>query len=160
MRAVEKGGEAGFRSLGVGALLGLADWRLEACTVAAHAAYLSRRFWKSRIAVSFPRVNEAEADFDVDYPMSDAELVQMIVGMRLLLPDAELVVSTREPARLRDHIVGLGVTRMSAGSKIQPRRLRDARKFGQAIRYFGRAIRRAGRANDYRSRFRAGLEGF
>lgn len=118
--AIEKGGEAGFRSLGIGALLGLADWRIEAVILAWHARFLSRRFWRSRISVSFPRVNGAEATFTPPEPVSDAALVQMITGMRLLLPDAELVVSTRESAALRDSLVGLGVTRMSAGSKTNP----------------------------------------
>ncbi|MBZ0271784.1 2-iminoacetate synthase ThiH, partial [bacterium] len=119
-RAVEAGGDAGFRSLGVGALLGLAPWRVEAVLLARHAAYLTRRFWKSRIAISFPRVNAAECGFAAPHPVSDADLAQMIVGMRLLFPDADLVLSTREPAMLRDNLVALGVTRMSAGSRTNP----------------------------------------
>lgn len=118
--AVERGGAAGFRSLGIGALLGLADWRAEAALVFLHARYLMKRFWKSRISVSFPRFNTAETPYQPRHPVSDAELVQMITTMRLLLPDADLVLSTREPAALRDHVVGLGVTRMSAGSRTNP----------------------------------------
>jgi 2-iminoacetate synthase len=118
--AIENGGIAGFRSLGVGALLGLADWRIEAVLLAMHARYLMRRFWKSRIAVSFPRVNPAETNFMPSKPVSDDELIQMIVGMRLLLPDAELVISTRERAEFRDRLIGLGITRMSAGSRTNP----------------------------------------
>ncbi len=120
LAAIEEGGQAGFRSLGVGALLGLRDWRCEAVMLARHARYLSRRFWKSRVAVSFPRLNPALAGFEAPHPVSDAHLVQMITGMRLLLPDADLVLSTREPAALRDNIIGLGVTRMSAGSRTNP----------------------------------------
>jgi len=120
VRAIEKGGEAGFRSLGVGALLGLADWRVEGVLLAWHARYLTRRFWQSRIAISFPRVNPNEADFEPPCSVSDADLLQIIVGMRLLLPDAELVLSTREGPEFRDRLVGLGVTRMSAGSKTSP----------------------------------------
>ncbi|MCB9487476.1 MAG: 2-iminoacetate synthase ThiH [Deltaproteobacteria bacterium] len=120
LHAIEKGGEAGFRTLGIGALLGLSDWRVEATMLAMHARYLAKRFWKSRIAISFPRVNPHEGDYTPEHAVSDAELVQMIVAMRLLLPDAELVLSTRERAALRDHLVGLGITRMSAGSKTNP----------------------------------------
>jgi 2-iminoacetate synthase len=120
IEAIEQGGMAGFRSLGIGALLGLSDWRMEAILLAWHARYLTKRFWKSRIAVSFPRVNSAEGAFDPPFPVSDTHMVQMITGMRLLLPDADLVLSTREPAALRDNMVGLGITRMSAGSRTNP----------------------------------------
>ncbi len=120
LHAIERGGEAGFRSLGVGALLGLADWRAEAVLLAWHARFLTKRVWRSRIAVSFPRVNPAENGFAPEHPVSDADLVQMILAMRLLLPDAELVLSTREGAELRDRLIGLGITRMSAGSRTNP----------------------------------------
>lgn len=120
LRAPEEGGEADFRTLGIGSLLGLADWRTEAVALAMHAAYLSRRFWRTRIAVSFPRLVPASRDFAIPHPVSDEDLVQMMCALRLALPDAEMVVSTREPADLRDRMVGLAVTRMSAGSRTSP----------------------------------------
>ena len=120
LEAIEHGGEAGMRSLGIGALLGLSPWRLEALLLALHGRYLTRRFWRSRISVSFPRIRTTAADYQPEFPVSDSELVQMICAMRLVLPDAELVLSTREPARLRDRLIGLGVTRMSAGSRTHP----------------------------------------
>jgi 2-iminoacetate synthase len=120
LAAIEQGGEAGFRTLGIGALLGLAPWRCEAVSIAAHALYLSRRFWRSRIAVSFPRIVPAGRGFDPPCPVSDDDLAHMMAALRLVLPDAEFVVSTREPASLRDRLVGLAVTRMSAGSRTAP----------------------------------------
>lgn len=117
---IEEAGEAGLRSLGVAALLGLADWRVEAVRLAQHGRYLARRFWRSKLAVSFPRIRHAAGDFVPPFAVSDRDLVQMICAMRLVLPDAELVLSTREPAFLRDNLVGLGITRMSAGSRTQP----------------------------------------
>lgn len=118
--AIERGGRAGFRSLGIGALLGLNDWRFEAVVLAMHGRYLARRFWQSRIAVSFPRLRSAAACYQPEFLVSDPDLVQMICGMRLALPDAELVLSTRESATMRDHLVPLGVNRMSAGSRTNP----------------------------------------
>jgi 2-iminoacetate synthase len=119
LAAIEAGGEAGFRSLGVGALLGLARHRVDAVYLALHADYLTRAFPGARIAVSLPRLRPVDAAEAPDQ-ITDADLVQLIVGMRLLLPDAEIVVSTREPAELRDRLVHLGVTRMSAGSCTVP----------------------------------------
>ena len=120
LEAIERGGEAGFRTLGIGALLGLAPWQCEAVSIAAHALDLSRRFWRSRIAVSFPRIVPAGRAFTPPCPVSDDELEHMMAALRLVLPDAEFVVSTREPAALRDRLVGLAVTRMSAGSRTAP----------------------------------------
>ena len=117
LAAIELGGEAGFRGLGIGALLGLRDWRDESLTVLYHGRYLAKRFWQSRVAVSFPRLRPAVGAFAPLSPVTDRDLAQMIVATRLALPDAEIVVSTRERAELRDRLIPLGVTRMSAGSK-------------------------------------------
>jgi len=117
LAALEAGGDAGFRTLGIGALLGLKDWREEVLAVLLHARYLTKRFWKSRVAVSFPRLCPAEGGFSPPSPVSDRDLVHMIVATRLALPDAEIVISTREGGDLRDKLIPLGVTRMSAGSK-------------------------------------------
>lgn len=120
LEAIERAGAAGFRSLGIGALLGLGDWRTEAVLLAHHARFLGRRYWRSRIAVSFPRLRAHAGGELARQPVSDAALVQLICGMRLVLPDAELVLSTREPAALRDRLIPLGITRMSAGSRTSP----------------------------------------
>lgn len=120
LRAIEDAGAAGFRTLGIGALLGLAPWRRDAWALAQHGRDLTQRFWRSRIAISFPRIRHHAGHRPPDHPVNDRELVQMICVLRLALPDAELVLSTREPARLRDHLMGVGITRMSAGSKTNP----------------------------------------
>jgi 2-iminoacetate synthase len=113
---------AGMREIGLGALLGLADWRTETLALAEHAHYLVKRYWKSRISFSFPRLRPAhEVDgLQFDHLVSDANLVQMITALRLCFADAGLVLSTRESARLRDHLIKLGITKVSAGSKTSP----------------------------------------
>lgn len=120
LAAVEAAGRAGMRSLGIGALLGLSPPRIEACLLAAHADHLTRTHPGARLAISFPRLRPVPGGAPARHPVDDATLVQLIAGMRLLFPDAELVVSTREPARLRDRLLPLGVTRISAGSRTSP----------------------------------------
>jgi len=120
LMAIESGGEAELRTLGIGALLGLGDWRFEAVMLAHHGRYLMRRFWRSRLAVSFPRIRTQSGGFQPKFSVTDRDLIQMICGMRLLFPDAELVISTREAPSLRDNLIGLGITRMSAGSRTIP----------------------------------------
>jgi 2-iminoacetate synthase len=116
----ERGGEAGFRRIGIGALLGLSDWRVEAVCLALHARHLMRRFWRSQITISFPRLRPAVGGYSPPNPVSDRDLVHMLTALRLLLPDAGLLLSTRESPHLRDNIVPLGVTSMSAGSRTEP----------------------------------------
>lgn len=120
LAAPERGGAAGFRQLGIGALLGLDDWRLEACLLAHHAAYLMKHHWRSQVSISFPRLRPAAGGFQPPHPVSDRQLAQMICALRLALPDAGLVLSTRESKEFRDNMAGIGITRMSAGSRTSP----------------------------------------
>ena len=116
----ERGGEAGFRRVGLGALLGLDNWRAEAFFLALHASYLLRKYWKSHITVSFPRLRPAAGCYEPKAPVDDFSLVQMMTALRLFLPDAGLVLSTRESAGLRNNLIPLGITSMSAGSRTEP----------------------------------------
>ena len=116
----DRGGEAGFRRLNIGALLGLSNWRVEGAYLALHADYLARRYWKSQLSLSFPRLRPAFGGYEPEFPVNDAQMVQLLCALRLWMPDAGLVLSTREPASLRDHLVPLGITQMSAGSKTAP----------------------------------------
>lgn len=116
----DRGGRAGFRSLGLGVLLGLAPWRADAAVMVQHAAWLQRRHWRSRIAISFPRLVHSERGYAATHTVSDHELIQAMAAVRIALPDAELVLSTREPPALRDRLIGSFVTRMSAGSRTSP----------------------------------------
>jgi 2-iminoacetate synthase len=116
----ERAGNAGFRELGIGALLGLGDFRVEMTCVAHHAAYLMRRYWKAQVAVSFPRLRKAEGGFKPPSRVSDRDLAQTVFALRMLFPDLDLVLSTREHAAFRDGMAGIGITRMSAGSRTNP----------------------------------------
>jgi 2-iminoacetate synthase len=116
----ERAYAAGFRRLGIGALYGLSDWRREAIAVAAHADYLLRNCWKSQLTISLPRLRPCAGEFEPLTNLSDRELAQLICAFRLFLPDVGLVLSTREPAKLRDGLIPLGVTMISAGSHTEP----------------------------------------
>lgn len=116
----ERAHDAGFRRLGIGALFGLADWRAEALALAAHTDYLLRHCWKAHITVAFPRLRPCAGEFQPLTILSDRALVQLIAAFRIAFPDIGLVLSTREPAHLRDGLIPLGVTLMSAGSHTEP----------------------------------------
>ncbi|HWQ90075.1 MAG TPA: 2-iminoacetate synthase ThiH, partial [Clostridia bacterium] len=116
----ERAYAAGFRRLGIGALYGLADWRFEALCVAAHAQHLLRTCWKSYVTISLPRLRPCAGEFQPLTHMTDREMVQLVCAFRVLFPDVGLVLSTREPARLRDGLISLGITMISAGSHTEP----------------------------------------
>ena len=116
----ERAYAAGFRRLGIGALYGLGDWRLEALSVAAHAAYLLRNCWKAQLTISLPRMRPCAGEFQPLTHLSDRELVQLVCAFRLMFPDVGLVLSTRESAKLRNGLIPLGITLISAGSHTEP----------------------------------------
>ena len=116
----ERAHAAGFRRLGIGALFGLSDWRRETLCLAVHAQYLLRHCWKSQLTISLPRLRPCAGEFEPLTDFNDRNLVQAICALRLFLPDAGIVLSTREPASLRDRLIPLGITMMSAGSHTEP----------------------------------------
>jgi 2-iminoacetate synthase len=111
---------SGVRKLNIGALLGLMDFREEAAYLAFHCKYLIQKYWRTAIGVSFPRLRESEAGFKAPSPVSDRQLAQMIFAFRIIFPDIDLNISTREPPALRDLLAKTAVTYMSAGSKTNP----------------------------------------
>jgi 2-iminoacetate synthase len=115
-----RGYDAGFRRIGIGALFGLAPWRNEAIGLAAHVEYLLKRCWQAQISVSLPRLRPAAGGFHPRFSMSDRELAQLVCALRIAFPQLGIVLSTRERASLRDALVPLGVTMMSAGSHTEP----------------------------------------
>ena len=120
METPERAYAAGFRRIGIGALYGLGDWRFEAISVAAHAAWLLRNCWKAQLTISLPRLRPCAGEFQPLTHLSDRELVQLICAFRLMFPEVGLVLSTREPANLRNGLIPLGITLMSAGSHTEP----------------------------------------
>jgi len=122
LHAFDDAAQAGMRRLGLGVLLGLADWRMETLALAEHGHHLMKHYWRSHISFSFPRLRPANdvqaAQFS--HLLADRHLVQMILSLRLCFADVGLVLSTRECAALRNQLIHLGITRMSAGSKTNP----------------------------------------
>ena len=121
LASTERAAEAGVRRLGIGALLGLSeDWRADVRAVAEHAVWLQRHYWRTEVTVALPRIKPSASGFQPLVPVSDAEYVQAIAALRLVAPEVGIVLSTREPAVLRDGLVRIAVTTMSAGSSTEP----------------------------------------
>jgi len=121
LSSTERAAESGVRRLGIGALLGLsADWRADVRAVAEHAVWLQRMYWRTEVTVSLPRIKPSASGFQPLVPVTDAEYVQALAALRLVAPEAGIVLSTRESAVLRDGLARIAVTTMSAGSSTEP----------------------------------------
>ncbi|MEO7167261.1 MAG: 2-iminoacetate synthase ThiH [Spartobacteria bacterium] len=116
----ERAYAAGFRRIGIGALFGLAAWRPEALALAAHLEYLLKHCWQSDFTVSLPRLRPAAGEFEPPFSLGEKELARLICAFRICFPRVGIVLSTREPAPLRDALASLGVTTMSSGSHTEP----------------------------------------
>lgn len=116
----ERAYAAGFRRIGVGALFGLWEWREEALMLAAHLERLLKTCWKAQFTVSLPRLRPAAGDFHPSHPLPDRELVQLVCALRITFPQVGIVLSTREAPSLRDALLPIGITMMSAGSHTEP----------------------------------------
>ena len=112
----------GMRSVNLGALLGLDDWRRDMFFTGLHAHFLQQRYPEQEVSISLPRMrpcgespNSREEREFVPLPVSDMNFVQALLAFRCYMPQAGITLSTREPAWLRDKLIPLGVTRVSAG---------------------------------------------
>lgn len=113
-------GKAGIHKIGLGVLIGLEDWRTDSFFCALHLDYLERTYWQTRYSLSFPRLRPCAGGIDLKSNMNERELVQLICAYRIFNQEIELSMSTRERAEFRNHVVKLGITSISAGSKTDP----------------------------------------
>jgi 2-iminoacetate synthase len=118
--ALARGGKAGMRNIGIGFLLGLYDWRMECASLAGHAIWLRKNFWKSKIQFSFPRITPISSGFQALAPVSEAELEQMALAFRIVFPESDLSISTRESAEFRNRIALTCASHISAASRVVP----------------------------------------
>ena len=115
-------GQAGVHSIGMGALLGLEkEWKTDVTMLAYHLRYLQKHYWRTKYSVNFPRMRPAQNEgFQPNCFVNDRELAQVTFAMRIFDHDVDISYSTREPAFIRNNMCTLGVTTMSAESRVNP----------------------------------------
>ncbi len=119
LNAQERALRGGMRGVGFAALLGLDDFRKDAFATGYHAYLLQRKYPHAEIAFSCPRLrpiinNEKINPRDVHEP----QLLQVIMAYRIFMPYASITISTRECARVRDHVIQIAATKISAGVSV------------------------------------------
>lgn len=111
--------EAGIDDLGIGALFGLYDWRFEVMGLIHHAAYLQRRHGVGPHTISFPRLRPAQGvNFDPHWLVNDQDYLRLVAILRLSVPYTGMICTAREPAHIRDTVLGFGVSQIDAGTNI------------------------------------------
>jgi 2-iminoacetate synthase len=122
LSAMDRALEAGFGDVGIGPLLGLYDYHYDALAAIAHSKHLEANFGASAHTISVPRLRPAEGAGikDAPYPVSDEEFKKIVAVYRLSVPQAGVVISTREPAKLREECLSCGASQISAGSSTEP----------------------------------------
>jgi 2-iminoacetate synthase len=140
LSVMDRAMEAGFGDVGIGALLGLFDYRYDALASIAHSIHLFDTFGAHAHTISIPRLRPAEAGLiDVPWRLSDDDLKKVVAVFRLAVPSAGIVASTRESAPFRSELIKIGATQLSAASKTNP----GGYKGGQSLEQFS--------TNDHRS---------
>jgi len=113
--APERGCQAGMRTVNIGSLLGLSDWRRDAFFTGLHIDYLQRRYPDVELSISTPRIRPQLGGFQPEVQVSDIHLAQFVTAFRLFMPRCGITLSSRESPHMRDGMMKLGVTKMSAG---------------------------------------------
>ena len=116
VNAQERALKGGMRGVGFAALLGLDDFRKDALATGYHAYLLQKKYPRAEIAFSCPRLcpiinNDRINPKDVH----ETQLLQVVCAYRLFMPFASITISTREVARVRDNLVNIAATKISAG---------------------------------------------
>ncbi len=122
LEASRRAVEAGFRSMGLGILLGLHDPAMDLASLCAHARVLTELQPDVSIGFSLPRIQPVDKDcsYQSEYEIGDDLFIRCILFLRRTFPDAHLTLSTRESAAIRDLLIPLGITKISAEVKTAP----------------------------------------
>ncbi|MBU2561513.1 MAG: [FeFe] hydrogenase H-cluster radical SAM maturase HydG [Nanoarchaeota archaeon] len=121
--AMDRAMEAGIDDVGIGALLGLYDYRFEVLAMLYHSMHLEEKFGVGPHTISVPRLKpalNAPLANDIPYPVSDHDFKKLVAIIRIAVPYTGIILSTRESAELRDGVFELGISQISAGSRTNP----------------------------------------
>jgi len=150
MDAVDRAFLAGIDDIGIGALFGLYDYRFETLGMLSHIEHMEEKFKVGPHTISLPRIEPAvgsELSLKPPYRISDDEFKKVVAILRLSVPYAGIIMSTRENASMRDALLSLGVSQISAESDTSPGGYAGHSKTGLPNRQAGLPNRQAGLPN-------------
>lgn len=106
----------GIRTISMGILLGLADVSADLLALYQHLQSMGKNFPGVEYSLSFPRLQPIKDVTFAQSTIDDKTFLKIICMTRILFPRVGINLSTRERPQLRDNLLALGITRMSAGS--------------------------------------------
>lgn len=112
--APERAAKAKINSLGIGALLGLDDWRKEAFFTGLHGKYIEKNYPDVELTLSAPRIRPHAGNFKYIREVTDGNIGQVLLAYKIFIQRAGINITTRERSEFRDNLIPLGVTKMSA----------------------------------------------
>lgn len=121
LHGLDRAQEAGIDDVGIGALMGLFDWRFETMALLYHTIHLEEKFNVGPHTISFPRIEPAIGTALCDkppYEVSDYDFKRLVAILRLAVPYTGLILTCRESVELRNEIIRFGVSQIDAGSNI------------------------------------------
>lgn len=120
--AIDRAFEGGIDDVGIGALLGLYDYRFEVLGLLMHINAFEKKYGVGPHTISVPRLRPALgwALNEIPYIVNDNDFKKIVAIYRLAVPYTGIILSTRESPKLRDELLSLGVSQISAGSKTSP----------------------------------------
>ncbi|MCE5204899.1 MAG: [FeFe] hydrogenase H-cluster radical SAM maturase HydG [Porphyromonadaceae bacterium] len=120
LTALDRAQEAGIDDVGIGALIGLYDWRFEVMGLIRHTNHLEACYNVGPHTISFPRIKDASMlQMGDRYFASDEDFMHMVAILRLAVPYTGMILTAREPARLRNELIQYGVSQIDGGTKIE-----------------------------------------
>ena len=120
LTSLDRAQEAGLDDVGIGALFGLYDWRFEVMALVRHANHLEACYNVGPHTISFPRIKDASGlNFGDKYFVSDDDFTRLIAILRLAVPYTGMILTAREPEKLRNEIIQYGVSQIDGGTKIE-----------------------------------------
>lgn len=120
LTSLDRAQEAGLDDVGIGALFGLYDWRFEVLGLVRHTNHLEACYNVGPHTISFPRIKDASAhNFGDKYFVSDEDFARLIAILRLAVPYTGMILTAREPEKLRNEIIRYGVSQIDGGTKIE-----------------------------------------
>ncbi|TRZ76206.1 MAG: [FeFe] hydrogenase H-cluster radical SAM maturase HydG [Bacteroidetes bacterium] len=120
LTSLDRAQEAGIDDVGIGALIGLYDWRFEVMGLLRHTNHFEACYNVGPHTISFPRIQYAsELNIDKNHIVSDYDFTRLVAILRLVVPYTGLILTARESSTIRDEILQFGVSQIDGGTNIE-----------------------------------------
>lgn len=120
LTSLDRAQEAGIDDVGIGALLGLYDWRFEVLGLIRHTNHLEACYNVGPHTISFPRIKDASTiSLDDKYMVNDADFAKLVAILRLAVPYTGMILTARETPALRREVLQFGISQIDGGTKLE-----------------------------------------